>query len=69
MGHAVTDELFEARYDQRKWLHVAAVMSNNFITHLMTICDQIDPARIEEEMVHEEAQLWPGWQDVSRVHQ
>ena len=41
LGHAVTDELFEAKYEQRKWLHVAAVMSNNFITHLMTICNAI----------------------------
>jgi predicted short-subunit dehydrogenase-like oxidoreductase (DUF2520 family) len=41
MGHAITDELFEARYDQRKWLHLAAVMSNNFITHLMAICEQV----------------------------
>jgi predicted short-subunit dehydrogenase-like oxidoreductase (DUF2520 family) len=41
MGHAITDELFEAGYDQRKWLHLAAVMSNNFITHLMAICEQV----------------------------
>jgi predicted short-subunit dehydrogenase-like oxidoreductase (DUF2520 family) len=41
MGHAITDELFEAKYAQRKWLHLAAVMSNNFITHLMTICEQV----------------------------
>ena len=41
IGHAVTDEMFEAKYEQRKWLHLAAVMSNNFITHLMAICDQI----------------------------
>ena len=41
MAHAITDELFEAKYDQRKWLHLAAVMSNNFITHLMAICEQV----------------------------
>jgi predicted short-subunit dehydrogenase-like oxidoreductase (DUF2520 family) len=41
LGHAISDELFEARFEQRKWLHVAAVMSNNFTTHLMTICNQI----------------------------
>jgi predicted short-subunit dehydrogenase-like oxidoreductase (DUF2520 family) len=40
-GRAITDELFEAKYEQRKWLHLAAVMSNNFMTHLMAICDQI----------------------------
>ncbi|MFI5196360.1 MAG: Rossmann-like and DUF2520 domain-containing protein [Chitinophagales bacterium] len=41
IGHAITDQLFEAKYEQRKWLHLAAVMSNNFITHLMAICEQI----------------------------
>lgn len=41
MGHAVSDILFEAKYEQRKWLHLAAVMSNNFITHLIAICEQI----------------------------
>ncbi len=41
LGHAITDELFEAHYEQRKWLHLAAVMSNNFITHLMAVCEQI----------------------------
>jgi len=41
IGHAITDILFEAKYDQRKWLHLAAVMSNNFITHLIAICEQI----------------------------
>jgi predicted short-subunit dehydrogenase-like oxidoreductase (DUF2520 family) len=41
MGHAVTDELFEAKYDQRKWLHLAAVIGNNFTNHMMAICAQI----------------------------
>ncbi|MCW3120930.1 MAG: hypothetical protein JWQ38_422 [Flavipsychrobacter sp.] len=41
LAHAITDELFEARYDQRRWLHLTAVMSNNFITHLMAICEQV----------------------------
>lgn len=41
MMHAITDELFEAKYEQRRWLHLAAVMSNNFITHLMAICEQV----------------------------
>jgi len=41
IGHAITDVLFEAKYDQRKWLHLAAVMSNNFINHLMAICEQV----------------------------
>ncbi len=29
---------------------------------VITVCDQIDPARVEEEMVFEESQRWPGWQ-------
>jgi predicted short-subunit dehydrogenase-like oxidoreductase (DUF2520 family) len=41
MAHAITEVLFEAKYDQRKWLHLAAVMSNNFITHLIAICEQV----------------------------
>ncbi len=41
MAHAISDELFEAKYEQRRWLHLAAVMSNNFITHLMTICEHV----------------------------
>lgn len=41
MGHAVTDELFEAKYEQRKWLHLSAVIGNNFINHLMAICEQV----------------------------
>jgi glycosyltransferase involved in cell wall biosynthesis len=27
-----------------------------------TICDQIDPAMVEEELVHQESVKWPGWQ-------
>lgn len=27
-----------------------------------TICDQIDPASVEEEIVHQESLKWPGWQ-------
>ncbi len=41
MGHAITEELFEAKYDQRKWLHLSAVIGNNFINHLLGICEQI----------------------------
>ncbi len=40
-GHAITDMLFEAHYEQRKWLHLSAVMSNNFVNHLLGICEQI----------------------------
>jgi predicted short-subunit dehydrogenase-like oxidoreductase (DUF2520 family) len=41
VGHAITDALFEAKYDQRKWLHLSAVISNNFINHLMAVCEKI----------------------------
>jgi len=36
-----TDISFEAKEQQRNWLHLAAVFSNNFINHLLTICEQI----------------------------
>ncbi|MCF8449469.1 MAG: DUF2520 domain-containing protein [Taibaiella sp.] len=41
MAHIFTDVLFEAKYEQRKWLHLSAVISNNFTNHLMVICRQI----------------------------
>ena len=41
VGHAITDVLFEAKYEQRKWLHLSAVIGNNFINHLMAICEQV----------------------------
>lgn len=31
---------------------------------IFTIVDQIDPARVEEEMVREEAERWPGWERI-----
>lgn len=40
-AHAVTDQYFEAKYEQRKWLHLSAVIGNNFVNHLMAICEQI----------------------------
>ena len=41
MGHAISDVLFEAKYEQRKWLHLSAVIGNNFINHLLAICEQL----------------------------
>lgn len=41
VGNAVTDVLFEARHEQRKWLHLSAVVGNNFVNHLLTICEQL----------------------------
>lgn len=29
---------------------------------VLSVVDQIDPARVEEQMVFEESQRWPGWQ-------
>jgi predicted short-subunit dehydrogenase-like oxidoreductase (DUF2520 family) len=40
-GDALTDVLFEAKDEQRKWLHLSAVMGNNFVNHLLTICEQV----------------------------
>jgi predicted short-subunit dehydrogenase-like oxidoreductase (DUF2520 family) len=41
LAHAITDVLFAADFDQRKWLHLSAVISNNFTNHLMAISEQI----------------------------
>lgn len=41
VAHAITDVLFEAQYEQRRWLHLGAVIGNNFTNHLLAICDQI----------------------------
>jgi glycosyltransferase involved in cell wall biosynthesis len=29
---------------------------------ITSICDQIDPASVEEQMVHQESLKWPGWE-------
>lgn len=31
---------------------------------VFTVLDQVDPARVEEEMVIEEAKSWPGWEGI-----
>lgn len=41
LAHVITDVLFEAKHDQRKWLHVSAVFSNNFVNHMMAISKRI----------------------------
>lgn len=41
MAHILTDVLFEANNDQRKWLHLSAVICNNFTNHLLAICERI----------------------------
>jgi predicted short-subunit dehydrogenase-like oxidoreductase (DUF2520 family) len=40
-GHAFSDNLFETKEEQRKWLHLAAVYGNNFINHIVSVCEQI----------------------------
>ena len=41
MAAAVTDAAFEAGYEQRKWLHLTAVIGNNFTNHLLAACEQV----------------------------
>jgi predicted short-subunit dehydrogenase-like oxidoreductase (DUF2520 family) len=41
LAHVFTDITFEAKYEQRRWLHLSAVISNNFTNHLLAICEQI----------------------------
>jgi predicted short-subunit dehydrogenase-like oxidoreductase (DUF2520 family) len=41
IAHGFTDVLFEAKDSQRRWLHLSAVISNNFSNHLLAICEQI----------------------------
>lgn len=31
---------------------------------VFTVLDQVDPARTEQEIVHEEARKWPGWEQL-----
>jgi predicted short-subunit dehydrogenase-like oxidoreductase (DUF2520 family) len=41
IGQTFTNILNEASADQRRWLHLSAVLSNNFTNHLMGIAEQI----------------------------
>jgi predicted short-subunit dehydrogenase-like oxidoreductase (DUF2520 family) len=41
MATAITDHIFEAKYEQRRWLHLSAVIGNNFVNHLLAICEQV----------------------------
>ncbi len=65
---AVADDLRRQELDPQKdvffgfntgCLETFDLMRQHGVT---TICDQIDPARVEEEIVLEEAQRWPGWE-------
>lgn len=41
LAHALSDVVFEANHQQRQWLHLAAVIGNNFTNHLMAIDEMI----------------------------
>lgn len=39
--NSITDTAFQANDTQRAWLHLTAVLGNNFTNHLMAICEAI----------------------------
>lgn len=41
IASSYTDILFEAGNEKRKWLHLTAVLSNNFTNHLFAIADKL----------------------------
>ncbi len=41
LAHGFSDTVFEADDRQRQWLHLAAVIGNNFVNHLMVIDEMI----------------------------
>lgn len=41
MTHALSDNIIEAKEEQRKWLHLCAVITNNFINHLWAVNEKI----------------------------
>lgn len=41
VAHCLTDIVFEADDAKRQQLHLSAVISNNFINHLLAICERI----------------------------
>jgi hypothetical protein len=41
IANSYTDILFEADSEKRKWLHLTAVLSNNFTNHLFTIAEKL----------------------------
>lgn len=40
LAHGISDIIFEAKDEQRKWLHLNSVICNNFVNHLFTISEQ-----------------------------
>jgi predicted short-subunit dehydrogenase-like oxidoreductase (DUF2520 family) len=45
VAKAICDTSYEASSDQRAWLHLAAVMGNNFVNHLLGIVSDISAAQ------------------------
>jgi predicted short-subunit dehydrogenase-like oxidoreductase (DUF2520 family) len=41
VGSSFTDMLFPSTSEERAWLHLSAVISNNFTNHLLAICEEI----------------------------
>ncbi len=41
IARAVSDMVHEVSREQREWLHLTAVIGNNFTNHLMAICEDI----------------------------
>jgi predicted short-subunit dehydrogenase-like oxidoreductase (DUF2520 family) len=41
LAAAISDIVYQADWEKRKWLHLAAVFGNNFSNHLFTICEQV----------------------------
>ncbi len=41
LASSLSDTVYEAGSQQRKWLHLCAVLGNNFTNHLMAVCERI----------------------------
>lgn len=39
--NGISDIAYETDSEQRKWLHLTAVLGNNFTNHLLSICEQL----------------------------
>jgi len=41
LAYGISDIVKEVSWEQRQWLHLCAVLGNNFTNHLMAICEEI----------------------------
>ena len=41
LAGGISDIVYEADSEKRKWLHLSAVLSNNFTNHLYSICEEL----------------------------